>query len=447
VDLLVADVHVVDVEAGRVLEDRSVGVADGRIVAVWPADGTPAGLEVGRRLEAEGRYLIPGLWDSHVHFRGGPELREGNRALLPLYPAFGVTTVRDAGGDLTGDIMAWRDSIRAGELLGPEIFTSGPKLDGPRPSWDGSIALSSPDEVPAAVDSLQALGVDYVKLYDGTMSADVFLAAVRETERRGVTVTGHMPLGVDFLEAVEAGYDGTEHLYYAYKGTASNREEISARVDAGELGFWNAFWEMLGRRDPAREAEVAAAMRERGAVMIPTLHIGDVLGSVELVDHTSDYMLPLIPEEIQATYARRVNSARRSPPEVRENSRRLRAEMAEFWKRMHDAGVTTLAGSDAGPFNSFVYPGHSLHEELFALVAAGMTPAEALRSATVLPARFMGVDDRVGRIEPGYEADMVVLDANPLEDIRAISARNLVVLRGETVLTSAEMMQILGAGR
>lgn len=443
VDLLIANVHVVDAEADAVLEDRTVGVSDGRIVAVWPASETPGGVEAGRVVQGDGRYMIPGLWDSHVHFRGGAELREDNRHLLALYPAFGVTTVRDAGGDLVPEVMAWRDSIRAGTLLGPDILTSGPKLDGPRPSWEGSIPLSSPGEVPAALDSLQTLGVDFVKLYDGTMPADVFMAAVRETEERGMIVTGHMPLGVDYLEAVEAGYDGTEHLYYIYKGTASNRDDISRRVNAGELGFWDSFWAMLGERDGDREAQVAAAMVEREAVMIPTLHIGDVLSTVELVDHSEDDFLQFIPQGIQDTYARRVNSARRSPPEVRENNRRLRVEMAELWLRMHEAGVRTLAGSDAGPFNSFVYPGASLLHELEALVAAGMTPAEALQSATTVPAGFMGLGDEVGRIGPGYRADLVLLEENPLEDIGATWSRNLVILNGERLFDPAEATPLL----
>lgn len=443
VDLLLEDVRVVDVEDEEVRPGRTVAVVDGRILDLWPADSVPAEVEATRRVAGEGRWLLPGLWDAHVHVRGGEELRDENRALLRLYPAFGVTTVRDAGGDLTAALLAWRDSIARGELLGPRILTSGPKLDGPEPGWPGSLALAHPSEVPAALDSLDALGADFVKLYDGSMSPEVYLAAVRETEARGLTVTGHMPLGVDFLEAVEAGLDGTEHLYYVFKGTAANREEVSRRVRAGELGFWDAFRAMLDARDPEREAEVFARMAERGTAVVPTLHIGDVLATVERDDHSTDDLLRIIPERVRETYAGRVESARRSSPEARESRRRLEAGMDALVAPMHEAGVVVLAGSDAGPYNSYTYPGAALHAELEALVEVGLTPAEALRAATVAPARFMGLEAELGRVAPGYRADLLLLDENPLEDIRATRSRSLVILRGETVLDRAALDALL----
>lgn len=433
-DLVLADVRVVDVEAGQVREGRTVAVRQGRVAAVWSTAEVPSDLRAGRRLEGGGRYLIPGLWDAHVHFRGGEELLEANRALLPLYPVNGITTVRDAGGDLTPALLAWRDSIDQGALLGPRILTPGPKLDGPRPGWPGSIALSDPGEVPAALDSLQALGADYVKLYDGSMSPSVFMAAVEEAEARGMTVTGHMPLGVDFLAAVEAGLDGTEHLYYAFKGTAANREEVTRRVRAGELGFWDALWTTLEARDPAREEEVFQTMAEHGTAVVPTLHIGQVLSRVEAVDHSTDPELAYIPPAVRDTYQGRVESARRQSGEERERNRRLRDLMAAMVPEMQQAGVTVLAGSDAGPFNSFTYPGFALHDELEALVEAGLSPAQALRSATTAPASFMGMGDELGRVAPGYVADLVLLDRNPLEDISATRSIVTVVRRGEDVL-------------
>jgi len=256
-------------------------------------------------------------------------------------------------------------------------------------------------------------------------------------------VTGHMPLGVDFLEAVRSGLDGTEHLYYAFKESAGNAGEVTRRVRDGELGFWEAMYATADQPDREREREVFRAMREHGTVVVPTLHIGRVLGSVELDDHSDDPLLPRIPPAIRDTYARRVESARRASPQAREANRTLRQAMVQFFSRMHEAGVTTLAGSDAGPFNSYVYPGESLLAELEALVAAGMTPAEALTAATINPATFMGVADSVGRIAPGYRADLVLLEANPLEDISATRTRTTVILGGWQVLDSAEIEDLL----
>lgn len=443
VDLLITDVRVVDARTETVLDGRTVAVSHGEIAAVWGPDEVPVEMVAGTLLDGRGRYLIPGLWDAHVHFRSDGGLVEENRSLLAMYPAFGVTTVRDAGGNLTPELLAWRDSIRAGTLVGPDIFTSGPKLDGPQPSWEGSIALESPDGVPAALDSLQALGVDYVKLYDGSMSPEVFLAAIREAEDRGLKVTGHMPLGVDFLDAVEAGLDGTEHLYYAYKESALNAPGITARVREGDLGFWSALYAAESAPGSDRESEVFATMREHGTVVVPTLHIGAVLATVEVEDHSDDPLLSRIPDAIRDTYARRVESARRASDEARARNRALRADLADFYGRMHAAGVTTMAGSDAGPFNSYVYPGESLHAELEALVEVGLTPAEALLAATVNPATFLGVDAEVSRIAPGFRADLVLLEENPLENISATRTVSTVILRGETVLDRDDIQSLL----
>ena len=171
-----AFVDVIDVQGGGVLTDRTILVRNGRIQAVRVAGEASGNFSADQLVDGEDRFLVPGLWDSHVHFRtrhyevpepADPELIEGNLALLPLYVANGITTVRDAGGDITDEVLAWRKAIRNGTMLGPRILTSGPKLDGPSGGWAGSIRLTSPDQVPAAVDALQALGADFLKIYDG----------------------------------------------------------------------------------------------------------------------------------------------------------------------------------------------------------------------------------------------------------------------------------------
>lgn len=443
-DLAITDVTVVDVVAGDLVPGRTVTVADGRITGIEPADEAGSAADAATVIDGTGHYLIPGLWDAHVHFRGGAEVAAENRALLPLYVANGVTTVRDAGGDITDEILTWRRTIGAGGMVGPRILTSGPKLDGPRPGWEGSLAMASPDQVPAALDSLQALGADYVKIYDGSTPADVYLAIVEEAEARDMIVTGHMPLSVRFLDAVEAGLDGTEHLYYAFKGTSPIEDSVTAAVAAGELGFWDALYLMMdGPKDPARERATWEAMADAGTAVVPTLHIGEVLAWVDEVDHAGDAELRWIDPAIEATYAGRVRSAERASDESRRRTRALRDTLASMVPRMRDAGVTILAGSDAGPFNSYTYPGFALHAELEALVEAGLTPAEALRAATVAPADFMGAGDSLGRVAEGYLADLVLLEASPLEDIGNTRSVAAVILRGGTVLDAAALEGLL----
>ena len=446
-DLAIVGVTVVDPASGDVLENRTVTVTDGRIAAVAASEAAegdltadPLASAARRVIDGRGRWLVPGLWDAHVHFRGGEALADANRRLLPLYLAHGVTSVRDGGGDLTPHLLEWRARVAAGELAGPTIYTSGPKLDGPTGGWDGSIRLESPSEVPAALDSLEALGADYVKIYDASIAADVYLEIVREAERRGVSVSGHMPFSVRFLDAVEAGLDATEHLYYAYKGGAANEDSVTAAVAAGELGFWPALTVLRRGWSEARADTVWRAMAEAGTAVVPTLHIDRVLAHAADADHSADPDLAHIDSAIVATYRGRVESARRTPAAQRQERIDRHAEWVAMVGDMHRAGVTVMAGSDAGPFNSYVYPGSSLHAELAALVEAGLSPLEALRAATIAPARFLGVDDRVGRVVVGYVADLLLLGGDPLADIGNAQAVELIV-QGSGAVWTAEGLE------
>jgi imidazolonepropionase-like amidohydrolase len=447
-ELAIAGVDIVDVESGEILRDRTVLITDGRITTI--SDGTAAMADPGAAaavVDGTGRYLVPGLWDMHVHFRGGEDLIAANRSLLPLYIANGVTTVRDAGGDITPSVLEWRREIEAGRLTGPRILTSGPKLDGPTGGWPGSIRLSDPADVPAALDSLEMIGADYVKIYDGTISGEVFLAIVEEAERRDMIVTGHMPYSVRFLDAVDRGLDATEHLYYAFKGAALNEDSVTAAViaTAGSdrpLGFWAALSLLQPRYDEDRARAVFERMAERGTAVVPTLHIGRVLANVENADHSADVELQYIDPAIEASYAGRVRSAQRSSATARRERRELQQRFIEMVPRMHDAGVTILAGSDAGESNSYVYPGFSLHAELDELVRAGLTPLDALRAATLDAARFMRRDHEYGRVAEGYRADLLLLDANPLEDIAATRSIHMVIFGG-TPMPRIELERML----
>ena len=451
-DLVIQNVNVVDVAGGQVLEQQSVAVREGRIIRVASGEAVSDESPETSVLDGSGRYLIPGLWDMHVHFRGGEEISAENEALLPLYIVNGVTTVRDGGGDITEHVLDWRDRIAAGELVGPRILTSGPKLDGPTGGWDGSIRLASTDEVPAAIDSLQALNVDYVKLYDGTMSREVYLALLEEANARDMIVTGHMPMSVRFGEAVDRGLDATEHLYYAFKGGAANEDSVTTAVieqwDSPEsLGFRQTLQLLRAGWDEETAQRTYAHMVEAGTAAVPTLHIGEILAHVDTADHSADPELQYVHPNIEATYARRVDGARRSSPQAREDRRDLHQHFVRMAGDMHRADVLLLAGSDAGPFNSFVYPGFALHSELEALVEAGLTPAEALRTATVNAARFMRVGSDFGEIGEGFHADLVLLGSNPLDDIRNTRDIEAVIVRGDRVFDRDDLESLLSSVR
>src|SRR5680860_1513081 len=167
-DLLILNATIIDVETGKLLSNKLIGITKDTIRLVDDMSNREK-IKGEQLLDAKNKYVMPGLWDMHVHFRGGDSLIEENKNLLPLFLAYGITSVRDAGGDITPSVMLWRDKIQNGTLDGPTIFTSGPKLDGSEPTWPGSIKVVNSKDIEKALDSLQLIGVDYVKMYDGSL--------------------------------------------------------------------------------------------------------------------------------------------------------------------------------------------------------------------------------------------------------------------------------------
>ena len=444
--LLITNARVVDVEQGTVQQNRTLVIRDGQIVEVSDESALQR-YRAASTVDAQGKYIIPGLWDNHIHLRGGEDLIAENENLLPLFIAHGVTTVRDAGGDLYPAIRKWQQQIETGEITGPRILTAGPKLDGPNPTWEGSVEVASVAQVPAAMDSLQQLGVDFVKIYDSTISGDVFLAIVKEAEARGMQVSGHMPFTITLRDAMDLGLDATEHLYYAFKASSAKEDSITQAIRASQqtdkpIGFHTALRMLYDTYAPAVAQQTFNRMAETKTAAVPTLHISRVLNNLKYEDHSQDAYLPYIGEGIIKTYERRINSARRSPEESVQFMRDLNARFHTMVPAMHKAGVTILAGSDCGAYNSYVYPGISLHKELEMMVETGLTPAQALRTATINGARFMNRDDKYGTVAQGKAADLVMLNENPLEDISHTQGIHAVVYGGK-VYTAEELKQLM----
>ena len=433
-DVVINHVTLVDVRTGQLQPNQVVAIARGKIVEVAPADRDSYAAR--QYVNGNGRYLIPGLWDMHVHFRGGDSLAAANQKSLALYLAHGITTVRDAGGDLTPRIMEWRREMDAGRMPGPRIFTSGPKIDGPKAYWPGSLEVETPAQIRAALDSLRRLRVDYVKIYDSQISGPAFLETIRQAQRRGLKTTGHMPYSVTLGEAVRRGLDATEHLYYVFKACSGKEDSLTALVrqslgTAKPLGLFAVLPAIYDTYSPAAAARTFALMAKHRTAAVPTLFVQQTLAELSNHSHAQDSLLAYIDPRIQATYARRLASARAQSATAQAFSKKLGAKFASLVPLMQAAGVTLLAGSDAGPFNSYVYPGASLQEELILLVQAGLTPLQALQAATVNGAEFMGVGKRTAAIAVGRDADLVLLTANPLENIANIKKIDAVISRGK----------------
>ena len=439
-DLLITDVNIVDVKSGQLIMNQQVGIRNDTIV--WIDDmNSQRNVLTADSLDGENGYLIPALWDMHVHFRGGIDLIEENKNLLPLYTAYGISGVRDAGGDLTPSVMEWRKEIREGKLIGPDIFTSGPKLDGPRATWAGSIPVVTNEDIKSAIDSIESIGADYIKIYDSRISKEAYLGIIAEAKKRNITTSGHMPFTVMLEEAVTTGIGSIEHLYYILKGCSSREAEITQDVIDGKLGFWSSFEQLMDSYDENVAQTTFNRLKASGTFVVPTLHIGSILTLMKEQSHENDELLNYIGDGIISTYAGRVRGALRASDQVTARNKRLRTMFRELVPKLEASGVLLLAGSDGGASNSYVYPGFSLHKELEEMVNTGLSAAAALRTATINGAKFMKTDDFTGSIELGKKADLLLLYNNPLQEVRNTQDIHSMISNGR-VLSKAYLNQL-----
>lgn len=444
-DLLVRDATVVDVRDGRLLPHRTIAVRDGRILAIAGA-GDTARFDAAEEIDANGKFAIPGLWDMHVHFGGGEALVDENRDLLPLYVAHGVTTVRDAAGDLSSHVLQWRGQVRRGELQGPAILTSGPKIEGKGSIWPGDIEVEDEAGLRAAFDRLEAMRVDFVKITESALSPELFLAALAEAERRGMKTSAHVPMSLMLDDVSAAGLDSIEHMGYALKAASTREREIAEASAAGRLGYRDALRAAADSFD--RDTALAAYRRlaARGTAITPTLNGSRITAYLDQDDHRDDDYLRYIGPGLRATYAWRVERASRDDAEAVAARHRVYERSAALLPLLQQAGVTVLAGTDAGFLNSFNYPGIGLHDELREYVRHGLTPLQALQSATLRNAGFLGHGEESGEIAEGRNADLVLLRRDPLQDIAATRDIEAVVLRGE-LLDRGELDAMLAGVR
>lgn len=435
-DLLISNVNIIDIESGNVSTGKLV-LIEGDTIRKIVDEEEINNFTARETLDAGGGFLMPGLWDMHVHFRGGDSLIAENKNLLPLFLAFGITSIRDAGGDITPALLEWRDQISRGETPGPRIFTPGPKLDGTRPAWPGSIKVTTREEIEKALDSLVALGVDYVKMYDGNLTKESFYSIIKAAEDRGLKTTGHMPLTADFMDAIDYGLDGSEHMYYPLKACSPIADSLTA-LNKG----YGIVEQLIDSYDPELADKVFEKMSAKNVYITPTLFIGTTLAEILEKDHTKDTLLNYVGPGIQETYKGRIEGAKRAQVSGSQMRQKMEAISARMIRPMYDAGVSILAGSDCGAFNSYVYPGESLLGELNSLVGAGLSPREALETSVINGPKFFELQDYFGTVSEGKVADLILLDKNPLEDLSNLE-NPVAVIRSGKVLTREKLSALL----
>jgi imidazolonepropionase-like amidohydrolase len=401
------NVNVVPLDAERVLRDQNVVVQDGRIVALGPAATTTVPADA-RQVDGTGRYLIPGLAEMHGHLPAQEGALANNT--LFLYVAGGVTTVRGMQGHPVQ--LELRRRVDAGELVGPRLWLAGPALSGN--------SAADPATGARLVREQHAAGFDLLKIHEG-ISPETYAAIVRTARALDMPFGGHVPdpVGLDGAIAARQGtIDHLDNYIDALQPASSPALEATGPARARLLGL---------HADAALIPELVRRTREAGVAVVPTMPLWEVLiGAASLDELRARDELRYMPPQTVANW---VSAHENRMNVVDRAAARRHAEIRnQLLVALHEGGVSILLGSDAP--QQFSVPGFSIHNELEHMVRAGMSPYAALRSGTVEVARHFGRAERAGTVEVGKDADLILLDANPLEDISAVRRQAGVMAAG-----------------
>ena len=376
----------VDATGAPAVPNATVVVGNGRIVAAGPTASTPVP-PGARRIDVAGKTIIPGLWDSHAHLH--------QIEWIPTYIAAGVTSVRDMGSEWPL-LVAMRSAIRSGKLTGPNLFFAG-LVDGPGLQGFGEFSASTPEEGRAIVRRYHQLGFEMIKIYMA-LAPEVMAAICDEAHKLNMRCTGHVPTSMDLHEAIDAGMDQLAHFPV--------RGDLSTEEGKKQLAHFVA----------------------KKTIFDPTASWGEIGG--KSAQEPMENIQPVLQHLPAPMLQDHIASLGQSPSDTATSHARL-AHMLANIKVAHDAGVPIIAGTDEG------IPGYSVYRELELYVKAGFTPMDAVRAATAVAAQAMRVDKDVGTIETGKRADLLVLDANPLENISNVRTVRFVMKDGRMFESAA----------
>jgi len=426
------------------VDDMTVVIKGNRIVSIEKS-GSIAIPEETRVVDASGKFLIPGLWDFHIHsiqmgwpvqnddwYKENTELSK--KVILPLLVANGITSIRDMGGNLE-TYNRWRGEIENGSITGPRMIFPGECLISPNHPYGfdpcKDLLVTDAIEGRQAVIQLKNNGADFIKIIS-LPSEEILFAVADEAEKHGLPIVGH----ADYIPAAAAsdsGYKCIEHIGGLMADCADMETDFRSYFDNRYL---------LDNFSEARASALFERLNANETWVCPTLAIYDCLFYNFYELNLNDSRMKYIPAYWKnASWMPYIQSMLKDKTaEDRSRDRETFEKHLEFVAKMHAAGVKILAGTDGGsPYN---FPGFNLHKELVLLTRAGLTPLEALKAATILPAEFLGMQDSLGSIEIGKIADLVLLDANPLENIRNTTKIASVVLNGR-ILTRSDLDKIL----
>ncbi len=415
-------VSVIPMDRETVLANQTVIVQNGRIAYVGAARTAPAGATT---VDGRGKFLMPAIAEFHAHVPSGAQANQAHRT-LQLYTLAGVATARGMLGAPMH--LALRDSIAAGQLLGPRLLTSGP-------SFNNNTA-TSPTVAASMVRDQKSAGYNLLKIHPGVPRAAFDSLAIVANALR-IPFAGHVPLEIGLDAALTSKYSTIDHLDGIVEAMYTGPQPLTAQTN----GFFGL--SIMRQLDLSRFNAIVGRVKASGVAMVPTQILMDNYAS----DATGDELTSLpefkywVPQQV-AAWRMNKNNLIQQAPVPREQRMEFIALRRRLVKALYDAGVPFLLGSDAPQL--WNVPGFSAHRELGAMVAAGLTPYQALRTGTVDVAKFMGEEGRAGVVRQGARADLLLLDANPLQAIGNSLRINGVVVNGRWI-GPAERTRMLDA--
>jgi imidazolonepropionase-like amidohydrolase len=416
VDLIIQDINIIDIVHNKTIQNQSIVILQDIITATGNSSAIAKKYQAKQHINGKGKYIMPSLWDMHVHF-GGDTLIHENKLLLPLYIAMGVSHVRDCAGDISLAVIEWKNAINNNQLLGPTIFTSGPKLEGIKSIWPGDLEIGNETEMREALDSLQKLKVDFVKITDNTLDPDLFLKSIIAVRKKGWKVTGHIPATMNVATFANAGLSAIEHIGYLQRAASAKEDSITQLRAQGKINSREA--SELYLRTFNRDSAISKfkTLAKFGTAVVPTINGSFKTTYLDQFDFSNDIYLQYLGPALKRTYNWRIQRAANDNPTAIQFRHENFEAAAGLLPLLFQSGVTIFAGTDAGYLNSYNYPGLGIHEELAMFVKYGLTPQQALLCSVVNGPAFFGLGDDYGAVAADKKADLLILNYNPLSSI------------------------------
>ena len=438
--IVIENITLIDAKNGT-RTNQTVSIENGVIQSIGSAK---LDMEDSQIIDGEGKYLIPGLWDAHVHLTFIPEI--DHETHFKLYLKNGVTSIRDTGAILS-KLQPSLNFIEENPNTTPRLFYAGPLIDGAHRVYKGmepgfpnlSIGIDETSNIPEVVDGLVKEGVTFLKSYE-MLTRETYLELLKVAGQNGLRVTGHVPLSIDLEEAIEAGLGGMQHVRNMDLACAKDADnllgdrQVSLENEASIAGsalrthiHSSQRYYAIDNTDDERCLRIIMKLSEYGVFQTPTLTINTFDSRRFYADPKWRETYQELPEAAENNWMQ--GSLKLANIEVTENAKKFDAWSLSLVNKMHKEGVKIIAGTDS-PIG-YLTPGYSLHKELELLSEAGLSNMDVLRSATITPAEFFGMENQMGTIEVGKLADLVILDKNPLMSISNTQSIHRVIVKGQ----------------